>query len=481
MPKPIVESLATELYDVPPLAKALMLPLRLTEMPSLDHPLAAAAARVSLFDRVVPTPTKEAASLILDEFAIGRDTTEQVYMSPSPYSDGFEEVIDLRKFDLSKHRAAGLSFVVQRKRILVASMSPGTPGAKIPRWRSRIRGAWLRKVNGTAVSTIKEAHATFAAVVASDAISAVLTFSHPEIRHGLSRTGLPVLSREEFSQLTADQFNNHWELPEESDLVTRRARYDVVESGNVLNYVTCAMRLTRGRLQRQDDWEDWQNSEYLQLDQYDKQGMFGDPVAVESKEAVFHLVWSYAIKAADGRKKAHMTCDGSPRSGQVRVLDHTYANCVDQTSSRLFYAISATENLLIYGSDVSNAFGEAAPPKQGFFIRPDKAFRNWWVNHKGRAPIPPGHVIPVLTAMQGHPEAPRLWEKHADAILREVGLTPTKHEPCLYSGKINNKRVIFKRQVDDFAAACPDQHTADLLFDMIDERLSIPLKETGTH
>ena len=54
-------------------------------------------------------------------------------------------------------------------------------------------------------------------------------------------------------------------------------------------------------------------------------------------------------------------------------------------------------------------------------------------------PIPHGLMIPILSAMQGHPESPRLWEKHADAILRELGLTPTIHEPCLYSGIINGK------------------------------------------
>jgi hypothetical protein len=81
--------------------------------------------------------------------------------------------------------------------------------------------------------------------------------------------------------------------------------------------------------------------------------------------------------------------------------------------------------------------------------------------------------------MQGHPESPRLWEKHADSILREIGLTPTVHEPCLYSGLIDGTRVVFKRQVDDFAAACPTQRSADLLFDMIDERLSIPIKRQG--
>jgi hypothetical protein len=77
--------------------------------------------------------------------------------------------------------------------------------------------------------------------------------------------------------------------------------------------------------------------------------------------------------------------------------------------------------------------------------------------------------------MQGHPESPRLWEKHADAILRELGLTPTVHEPCLYSGMIDGKWVIFKRQVDDFAIAAPDARMADILLDMLNEKLTIPI------
>jgi hypothetical protein len=81
--------------------------------------------------------------------------------------------------------------------------------------------------------------------------------------------------------------------------------------------------------------------------------------------------------------------------------------------------------------------------------------------------------------MQGHPESPRLWEKHGDAILRDIGLTPTTHEPCLYFGVIDCKRVIFKRQVDDFAIAAPDETTANILLNLIDDHLSIPLKRQG--
>jgi hypothetical protein len=101
----------------------------------------------------------------------------------------------------------------------------------------------------------------------------------------------------------------------------------------------------------------------------------------------------YNITEVDNRKKARCMCDGSPHSsGQVHVLDFTYANCVDQTSARNFYAVSAAENLIIHGADVSNAFAKAPAPKQGFFICPDRAFHDWWVNHKHRDPIAPSAV-----------------------------------------------------------------------------------------
>jgi hypothetical protein len=134
------------------------------------------------------------------------------------------------------------------------------------------------------------------------------------------------------------------------------------------------MQLSRGKLLRQPDWNEWQKSDFLQLDHYEEQGMFGTPMSMNGKMAVFHFVWTYAIKALDSCKKARWACDGSPRLGQAKILDKMYANCVDRTNSRLFYAIPAAENLLIFGADVSNVFAEAPPPKQGFYIHPDRAF-----------------------------------------------------------------------------------------------------------
>ena len=58
-------------------------------------------------------------------------------------------------------------------------------------------------------------------------------------------------------------------------------------------------------------------------------------------------------------------------------------------------------------------------------------------------------------------------------------MTPTVHEPCLYSGVINGKHTLLKQQVDDFAIAAPDERTANILLDLIADKLSIPMKRQG--
>jgi hypothetical protein len=58
-------------------------------------------------------------------------------------------------------------------------------------------------------------------------------------------------------------------------------------------------------------------------------------------------------------------------------------------------------------------------------------------------------------------------------------MVPTVHKPCLYSGIINGKRTLLKQQVDNFAIAAPDECIANILLDLIDDELSIPMKCQG--
>jgi hypothetical protein len=345
-------------WKVSPTCKTIPLPLQ--EMAEPYCPLAAAATLVRAFNSSNTSCSllhncsffsakawKPSPSDILSEYLIGKRDMATVYMSPDPYFEAFDETVDVRKFKLKKHHTAGLCLVQMDNCLILGGIAPITPAACIPHWRSRLKGAWLIKVGDMLVFTITDAQAVFAKAHDSNFPNITLLFSHPKICQDTSHDGLPIVSSTSFSQIVHDQMNNSWDFSTVADYLNKPLPYDIIKDGDVLNYVTKVMKLTRGKLLQQDNWSDWQDSEYLQLDQYDAQGMFGDPVDSKEEDAIFHLVWTYTINAVDGRKKAHCVCDGSTHSGMVRVLAETYANCVDQTSPRLFYAIAVAENLLI--------------------------------------------------------------------------------------------------------------------------------------
>ena len=99
--------------------------------------------------------------------------------------------------------------------------------------------------------------------------------------------------------------SDRWALhPDIDPDLIRQADPPPINDGGVLNVVTRAMKLTCGKLMKQPDWNEWNASEFLQLDQYDKQHMFGQPVKVDNALAIFHLVWTYVVKELNSQKKA---------------------------------------------------------------------------------------------------------------------------------------------------------------------------------
>jgi hypothetical protein len=209
-------------------------------------------------------------------------------------------------------------------------MQTSTPAAKIRAWRrSDLRGTRIFEVNGKPVAASRMR------------VQRIVLFwwhtAHSAVRDCLVETGIPQVNIDMLNNrhtlmsvdvMTQEQFDNWFSnLP--------KCFYKLVNEGGVLNLTTKSNKLTHQKLLDQDDWKDWKSSEHLQLDQYEKQFMFGTPCKPTKKSAVFNLIWTYLIKKEDGRKKARYTCDGSTCGGQVRVLDHTYAKCLDQTGSTL--------------------------------------------------------------------------------------------------------------------------------------------------
>ena len=63
----------------------------------------------------------------------------------------------------------------------------------------RIRGSWLRKVGDTVVETVEDVKRAFKSLNHTHVKQCWLTFSHPEVKHGLTNTGIP--------QCNIDQLN----------------------------------------------------------------------------------------------------------------------------------------------------------------------------------------------------------------------------------------------------------------------------------
>eukprot|EP00957_Ditylum_brightwellii_P162712 12390552-Ditylum_brightwellii.AAC.1 len=66
-------------------------------------------------------------------------------------------------------------------------------------------------------------------------------------------------------------------------------------------------------------------------------------------------------------------------------------------------------------------------------------------------------VLPVLSALQGHPESGALWAKTVEEIIVPLRFTRTKHDNALYIGLYIGEEILICRQVDDFKFAAKNE------------------------
>jgi hypothetical protein len=179
-----------------------------------------------------------------------------IYLSPDPYHESFEEEVDIRRFDLNKHRTAVLCLAHHNGRLFLGGTAKGTPCAKIARWRTRIKGAWLIKVGPYTVTTIMEAQDAFTAISLAGSTDVTLLFSHPIVRQNISHDGLPITSSAPFTQDVHDQLNIRWDFTTVAAHLRSPTTHHIITDGDILNCVTKAMKLTRGKLLQHTNWSD---------------------------------------------------------------------------------------------------------------------------------------------------------------------------------------------------------------------------------
>ena len=217
------------------------LPLRLTTSP--DVYLHAAAAKTQtgnlasdiLYSTSTPTTKPSLDHEMMLKHDITRKDMMMIYLSPHPFRNSFEEVFRLRFFDSTKYPTAGLVLTENNGRLYLHDIQPSTPAAKIRAWRSRIRGAWLIKVDGVEVSTVTDVQSIMARLAKDKTPRCTLLMAHSDIKDGLVESGIP--------QINSDQLNHRYAFDNVGTMTQEefdswfaclpRCLYDLIDDGGL--------------------------------------------------------------------------------------------------------------------------------------------------------------------------------------------------------------------------------------------------------
>ena len=370
--------------------------------------------------------------------------------------------------------------------VTLTQCDPGTIAHKqIRRWKSHLRGSTIRMVDDTTITDIAQLTETIRLKRLTGQLYVRIQFANPRWS-AMSGEGLPTLQFDQLNVIThhLNAINNDgttWNDP---------IKWPPLDTDNIIAAIHKGLalpKLTRRRLIDTPEWPKFKDSEWTQLNKYNKQGMFGEPCP-RSRDAgvvVLPWVWSYLYKidpiSIQDVAKSRGTCNGGPRHGKVITIAETYAACVEQPAHRLIWALIAALNYIGLGIDVGNAFAEAPPPKDPFYMQVDSQFQEWWTQCLGKAPIPYGWVIPILKNLQGHPEGPRLWDTHIRGIIcYNLGFATTTHEQCFYYKRTKTDGLILiLRQVDDFIIAAKSMSTCQAIRREIQGFMANPLNDLG--
>ena len=184
--------------------------------------------------------------------------------------------------------------------------------------------------------------------------------------------------------------------------------------------------------------------------------MYGIPFTHPKGAIVLRSHWQYHIKQC-GTRRAWQCCDSSKKAApMLHALAFTYSSCVEHAIQRLFFAIAADQNLRIYGEDIKDAYAHLPRPEIPTYVSIDNQYSDWYT-YRYDKPIDRRKVLPVLKALQGHPEARRCWEAHINGILTELSFKLTTHNKTIYTKVHNGETVYMLRQVDNFALAYHDE------------------------
>ena len=442
------------------------------------------------------------ATKIQADLQIALEEPYKLHISYSPYDNHTSRDILIKQNDKDPTLGMIIQICKDRKLPILVDCKRGSSSIRVQRWKRELKNGYITSINDSPVHTIEDIITLIATARTNQCTSINVGFSTLEKQSMHPQFGIPQLYHDQMNiigkhlwEIRHSKQHDDEEILAIPNATLKNLTHNIKRTGK--NRLWTMIRnlpswkkikalknkkLTRRILMQQLDWTDWNSSEFKQLDQYLSQNTFGKPVQLPKGANLLPLIWTYLIKDC-GRKKARCCCNGSPNMKGSVTLGETYAGSLDQTGARIFWAATVINNYITIGADASNAFAEAPPPKDPLYVIVDQQYKDWYKQRfPDQPPIPIGHVLPVQGALQGHPESPRLWAQLIDKIILKLNLKPCTHEPCLYyTDNYNNtgKKVLFLRQVDDFAVSCEDENTAKQVIADINSKMTIDVKQLG--
>jgi hypothetical protein len=315
--------------------------LALTTPPLLSRYLLRSRHKSAMpfFCKLIPLPQNEFLSAPIAVIAyistsdINHNKNVTVTFSIDSFGPSFPETIIISGI----HPTLGLDihYDVDQHHCQFVQMAPGTPSQRLSQWKSRLCSAYILSIDTISVHNIADVRLIISEACSANRKSVIVAFTKDDAPNCISAVGY-------FNQLR-------------------------IMRGHIDNRVLAVVHKTitgpkfnRRTLHTQIEWKAWLAAEWIQLENYAKQNMFGNTCAAPIDESVFFWVLMYSIKPHDNdRKKVRGICDGSTRGDKTMIHEATYVPTPQHIYFRLQITLSALLGKHLWQADVTNACAEA--------------------------------------------------------------------------------------------------------------------------
>ena len=208
-------------------------------------------------------------------------------LSDDPIDNTFNIKVNIK----GNHKTLGLEIELDAtmNRIKLLTCTPGTPAAKIPRWRSTLKNGYITKYNDTHIKSIAHLSELIENSRLNGDTSTTITFSTIERTAMHPQFGVPQIHHDQLNIIAA----HLQEIKEDVNTQRFNNNSDVI--------LPTVNKLTRRKLKETNEWPHWNTAEFKQLDQYEQQETFGPPCPLPKGANVLNLLWTYVYKEHETR------------------------------------------------------------------------------------------------------------------------------------------------------------------------------------